>query len=53
MNFSDISSNQSNNMSKQRIKADHKDTNIAKGRSCAMVASLKTCLGKTHPCEKP
>jgi len=45
MNFSEFEN--------RKTHRDHKDTNITKEGGCAMAASLKTYLGKTHPCEKP
>jgi len=45
MNFSEFKN--------KKTGRDHKDTNITKEGGYAMAASLKTCLGKTHPCEKP
>jgi len=45
MNFSEFEN--------RKTGRDHKDTNITKGEGCAMAALLKTCLGKTHPYEKP
>ena len=45
MNFSEFKN--------KKTDRDHKGTNITKGGGCAMAASLKICLDKTHPCEKP